>query len=74
MKKILLALPMALLLTACANGPVDATDTAECSRLSGKIVQAPGADRLGGDNFLNRYQRDRAADVERARAAKVGCR
>lgn len=73
MKKLLLVLPLTLLIAACANGPVDDNDVAECSRLSGKIVQAPGVERMGGDNFLSRYQRDRMADVERARAAKVGC-
>ena len=73
MKKIVAILPLALIITACASGPVDDTNVAECSRMSGKIVQAPGVERMGGDNFLSRYQRDREADNERARAAKLGC-
>lgn len=73
-KFLLCLLPLTLVVSACASGPVDDSDVAECSRLSGKIIQSPEPQRMGGDHFLRRYERDRSADIERARATKLGCK
>ncbi|NOL49140.1 hypothetical protein [Pelistega europaea] len=69
-----LGLLLVSILSACSAGPVDHTKTAECSQLTGRIIQPPAAQQApGSNNFLNQYQQLNRQEAARAHARKVKC-